>query len=179
MNKQQIKARFLGAHIGCDVDIRCGETVACYGVNHGSVFSNGNILVSTGELAKYSDADFDIKLVLRPLSSITNKEVFEMFVFAGFFGIDIIRDTDKIGVIGRNGNCAVIWIKTSPKPIGRFLEAWSNIKNKEQPDVFEYMIVDWLRSKNFAIPFYGLDPIKEGWAILDEKIPENETEKAT
>lgn len=108
------------------------------------------------------------KLILRPLSSITDEEVFEMFVFAGFFGIEIIRDNDKIGVIGRNGDCAVIWIKISPKPIGRFLEAWNNVKNKEQPEVFEYMIVDWLRSKNFALPFCGIDPVEAGWAILEE-----------
>lgn len=162
--KQQLRSRFFGQHIGCRVNV--------FGM---AEYVNGGVTWDDDGVFKFFDGheyhpfDNNCKLILRPLSSITDEEVFEMFVFAGFFGIDIIRDTDKIGVIGRNGDCAVIWIKISPKPIGRFLEAWNNVKNKEQPEVFEYMIVDWLRSKNFALPFCGIDPVSEGWAILEEK----------
>lgn len=33
--------------------------------------------------------------------------------------------------------------------------------------------IEYLRSINVATPFMGHDPIAEGWAILEEKFPEN------
>lgn len=166
--KQQLKARFFGAHIGCDVDILLKGKTVKFAVNHGAITGNrDSVLISTGELAKYSDEEFDIKLVLRPLESITDEEVFEAFNSAGLYGLEVFRDEDKIGIVGINGVSAVIWIKTSPLPIGAFLEVWNNIPNKSQPEYFEYMLVDYLRSKNFCLPFCGLDPVSEGWAVFE------------
>lgn len=170
MDKQQIKARFFGTHIGANVLVFGGARVknGTYTLNSVRSRSDVGIELYFDNIPHAGNGNFDTcKLILRPLSSITGKEVFEMFLFAGIYGIDVIRDADKIGVVGHAGNCAVIWIKTSPKPVGRFLEAWNNIQNHPQPDVFEYMIADWLRANNFHLPFMGLDPVEEGWAILE------------
>lgn len=150
MDNQQLKARFFGMHVGCPF-VAYGEQ---------NVVDVGNF--------EYCLSDEDCKLVLRPLSSITDKEVFEAFNSAGLYGLEVFRDEDKIGIVGRNGVSAVIWIKTSPSPIGAFLEAWNNIPGKSQPECFEYMLVDYLRSIGICLPFMGIDPIEAGWAVLSE-----------
>lgn len=158
-------------HIGCDVDILLNGKVVHQAVNFGAVIGKDSVLVSIGETARYSDGNFEIKLILRPLSSITDEEVFEAFKAAGIYGLDIFRDADKIGVVGMNGVSAVMWVKTSSMPVGRFLEAWNNFPHKSQPECFEYMFVDYLRSKNFALPFMGMSVeqlIADGWIILQE-----------
>lgn len=128
MDKQQIKARFFGAHIGCDVNIFLKGKPIMYATNCGVVTGvRDSVLISVGELAKYSDEEFDIKLVLRHISSLTDREVATM---------------DAI-------------VMTSDKK--------SAYHNK----------IEYLRSINVATHFMGLDPIGEGWAILEEKIPEN------
>jgi len=75
-------------------------------------------------------------------------------------------------IIGGGGNVAM-WLKVPPLPIGRFLETW-NSQGGEAPECSDCILVDHLRSLGFYLPFMGLDPVKEGWAILGEKIPANE-----
>ena len=112
--------------------------------------------------------DGTCKLVLRPLSSITDAEVTEVFAkSANLYIVKIARDDDKIVGIGAGGGCVVIWVKTSPFPVGRFMETWNSVSGRQPPECIDYMAVDYLRSINVCVPFMGLDPIAEGWAILE------------
>ena len=163
--KQQLKARFFGMHKGAKFVSPCfsGDqiNIGCY-----DEIEDGRLHARVKGIYGWYALEL-CELILRPLNSITDEEAIEAFSAAGIYGIEVFRDSDKIGIIGRNGISAAIWIKTSPLPVGRFLEAWNNFPNRPQPECFEYMLVDWLRSKHFCLPFCGLDPIQEGWAILE------------
>ena len=118
------------------------------------------------------------KLVLRPLSSITDEEAIDVLTRATrLYIVAIERHSDKIvgaGMGNGNGNIIMgggnvaMWLKTSPLPMGRFLETWSGVKGTDAPEYMDYIAFDYLRSLNFCLPFMGLDPVKEGWAVLSE-----------
>jgi hypothetical protein len=184
MDKQQIKARFFGTHIGCKCTITGKEMVfELVGLD----YDFGNIeavcLYSNESRVEVHRVSLDdCKLVLRPLSSITDAEAVDVLTRAtGLHIAAIERDDNKIVGVGMGrGGCNIIsgggnvamWIKISPLPIGRFLETW-NSQGGEPPEYMDYIAIDYLRSINICIPFMGLDPIAEGWAILDQKISAN------
>lgn len=150
MDKQQIKARFFGAHIGCDVS--CFDTIKMVGTNLGIVPTNtGAVLCHV----KYQNGvivpEFinHCKLVLRPLSSITDMEAAEC---AKIMGYKDFADEMRI----KYTKAALQAMLTLRIEAGR-----------------HWHCADYLRSINICLPFMGLYPIAEGWAIL-EKIPENE-----
>jgi len=63
-----------------------------------------------------------------------------------------------------------MWLKTSPVPMGKFMETWSSVSGKQPPEFMDYMATDYLRSINVCVPFCGLDPVKEGFAVIVEPI---------
>lgn len=131
MDKKQIKARFFGAHIGCDVNILLKGRVIRYATNCGVVAgARDSVLISVGELSKYSDEEFDIKLVLRPPTALKEHELAQLDAIA--------------------------------------------MKYRREKQLCGVLKFDYLRSINICVPFMGHDPIAEGWAILEEKIPANQ-----
>jgi hypothetical protein len=190
MDKSIIKARFFGAHIGCKVLI---DEVS-HQINAGCVFRKPNSQSAISPmpfLNFYLPEQFGAvtmcavdrcKLVLRPLSSITDTEAIDVLTMAtGLRIVEIERDSDKIvgvgmgrsagNIISGGGNVAM-WLKISPLPVGRLLETW-NSQGGEPPECMDYIAIDYLRSINICVPFCGYEPIAEGWAILEEKIPAN------
>ena len=79
MDNQQLKARFFGMHIGCDVDVFKSGAIVCRGLVMGVVVANKGIVLDCAPGRRYCDFDFDIKLILRPLSSITKEELVMVF----------------------------------------------------------------------------------------------------
>ena len=149
MDKQQIKARFFGAHIGCKM-IAIGSHGEVAEVNRGVVMlADGRCYIESDGIGRvYID---NCKLVLRPLSSITQKEVNTL--------CDIIWNNNNSATKLYHGDVLEIFRDgTDPASWVSKQGGWA---------------VDWLRSRNFALSFCGLDPIIEGWAILEEKIPAN------
>lgn len=129
MDKQQIKTRFFGAHIGCKVSATNAFGNGEYILSGVSTLDEGALMVFTEDGGSFSTDITDCKLVLRPLSSLTGSEMAHL---------------DAISI-----HCG---------------------KNKM---AIGYMRFDYLRSINVCVPFMGLDPITEGWAILDEKFSAN------
>jgi hypothetical protein len=131
--KQQIKARFFGAHIGCMVKI--GDFVEILD----GVYYPDTIKVQSSKLGHWPISN--CKLILRSLSSITDEEAIEYAV---------IMDGSEADLSPASVSSVKAYLKRSNKFQGG--------------DLIKY---DYLRSKNFALPFFGYDPIQEGWAVLE------------
>ena len=145
--EQQLKARFFGMHIGCSVNV---TGMAEY--KNGGVTWDENGTFSFFDGFEYHLFDENCKLILRPLSSITDEEAV---------------------------NCARL---NPRFPVGTPIEVYTNqfgmkvVSPVVQPlseVVFDAgnmtpIQYDYLRSLNFCLPFQGIDPIEAGWAILEE-----------
>ncbi len=156
MNKQQIKAKFFGAHIGCEVitDVFHKNESPVFLESIG-LYSNGTPFFSvrlTG--AVVSGCSFNerhSKLVLRHISLLTKKEAILM-----------------AEMIGSKKEWGFIYQMFRHKKSIRNTLSWISCRLDA---------ADYLRSINICLPFCGYDPIAEGWAILEEKIPANEAQK--
>jgi hypothetical protein len=170
MTTEQKKARFFGQHIGCKVLVFGAErtTNGTYALNTVRSRIDNGIELYFDNTPYGENGNFDCcKLILRPLSSITDAEAIELFAKSvGLYIIHIVRDDDKIVGIGASGGNVAMWLKTSPLPMGKFMETWNNVSGKQPPEFMDYMAIDYLRSLNFALPFQGVDPIEAGWAVL-------------
>ena len=152
MDNQQLKARFSGQNIGCEVIISSKHGERIEKKNFGAVLGHrGNVYLSTGELAKYSDENWDIKLILRPLSSITKEELVRVFEAAGY--------DDPAGA-------AVYRLEERPMYGGEPMII-DSLGSNAGPFGF-ISAIDCLRSLGFCLPLNGKDPVKEGWAVLSE-----------
>lgn len=154
MDKQQIKARFFGAHIGCQFLDWHNELTELTGIERHPdrdgrwnlhFFDEKNNCHGTCK-----DGLAGCRLVLRPLPYITPDEATE---------------------------CANLMFDDT-RADGEWLA--DKVINNEMNNTWAYMdrctnAIDYLRSRNFCVPFMGLDPIAEGWAILEEKIPAKRT----
>jgi hypothetical protein len=174
MEKQQIKARFFGMHIGVQVEVD-GESFVLAGISSSNSAKAFEVMLHGSNRWPLIES---CKLILRPLSSITDEEAIDALTRAtGLYIVAIERHSDKIvgvsmgsgsgNIISGGGNVAM-WLKTSPLPMGRFLETWSVIKGMDAPEYMDYIAFDYLRSLGFCLPFMGLDPVEEGWAVLSE-----------
>lgn len=158
MDKQQIKARFFGQHIGGRV--RIAGSIVCadgdYTLSGVSFWSKMSVELENVDCKVWA---FDCKLVLRPLSDISKSELIELLTIANYFDPEW---------------CADYYL--SEEFSGR---DWLNIAltNKKSNDVI-FHVIDYLRSINICVPFMGLDPIAEDWVILEEKIPANAQKEA-
>lgn len=163
--KQQLKARFFGQHIGAKVKYinAMGESENIF---EGLYWQGERFNASLDEGSVPLDK---CKLILRPLSSITDEEAIAALTAAtGLYLCDVDRNEDRIVAVGVNhSSCAVIWLKISVNQAGTFIQAWNDIKGHSQPDCHDYLAVDYLRSLNFCLPFNGIDPVEVGWAILE------------
>lgn len=152
MDKQQIKARFFGQHIGCNLVALNFIARGKYALSGVSTTTSGGMVFFTEDGGSFTDNVTDCKLVLRPLSSITLDEVIGLMSIPG---IDEGEGySDKLD--------AAEYLL----PMIRAKNGW-NIQ-EETAISFEYY-----RSINICVPFMGFDPIAEGWAILDEEFSEN------
>jgi hypothetical protein len=164
--KQQLKARFFGLHIACKVMARLSSE---------TYFINKLVGVSgdTCDVAECGNFPIDsCKLILRPLSSITDEEAIECARIAGICGERMYvsrMDRAMRLEVSAESISAEICFYLSPT----------------HPELFSFTdcagdtalgVSDYLRSRNFALPFHGLDPISEGWAILDWKQLTNRNE---
>ena len=166
--EQQKKARFFGMHIGQEVDVFKSGAVVCHGMMLGIAIMNGHVVIDAAPNRRYSDANFDIKLILRPLSDISDEEAVECAKIALD---DSLVSIDNSSICRSNG---ATWVVTKSKE--RFF-IFNDFKDDcmfladdgEEDDirfkVFE--VADFLRSRNFCLPFQGIDPIDAGWAILE------------
>lgn len=82
------------------------------------------------------------KLILRPLSDITD--------------VELLICAEICGFLGEHGRLYLKEILASGKI--KEIDAYPN----EAVALFDY-----LRSCNFALPFHGLDPVEAGFAILE------------
>lgn len=139
MTPQQ-KSRFFGQHLGCK----------CF---YGSIdFETKDILIGIDMLESIVSTDYGIdrvehsdnnfKLILRPLSSLTDAEAIE---------------------------CAKI-LFDDVRADGEWLQ--DKIGNNELMNTWAYFdravnAIDYLRSLNFVLPFQGIDPIEAGVAVLE------------
>jgi len=165
----QTKARFFGMHIGCKISASNGIGQGEYVLSGVSTLNDGDLMAFTEDGGSFSTDITDIKLILRPLPSITDEEAIEALTIAtGLYLCNIDRNKDII-VLGGANHCshAVMWFNISPHPVGAFIQAWNGIAGHSQPDCHDYMAVDYLRSINICVPFMGLDPISEGFAVLE------------
>lgn len=146
MTAKEIKARFFGQHVGCDVRVKnhpvfAHDDYVLHGVKDGfAIFS-------------LFDADIDkCKLILRPLSSITDEEAVECFITGRphleWCEYKVVRNENGVGVLAWKDGVA---------------KAGLSIKHK----ALDLAQSDFIRSLNFCLPFCGLDPIAEGWAVLE------------
>ena len=167
--KQQLKARFFGIHLGC----KC-----FYGINDGDndtllgVDLSESIVSTSDSIERVEHSDKNFKLILRPLSSITDEEAIECARIAGICGERMYvsrMDRAMRLEVSAESISAEICFYLSPT----------------HPELFSFTdcagdtalgVSDYLRSRNFALPFHGLDPISEGWAILDWKQLTNRNE---
>ena len=171
--EQQLKARFFGMNIGCDVNIYRNGYVVCYGLNIGVTAHDGWVTIDAAPNRRYSDADFDIKLILRPLSSITDDEAIECAKIALDDSLVSIDNSN----IGRSNGAT--WVVTKSKErffiFNDFKDDCMFSADTEEGDDIRFRafeVADYLRSLNFCLPFQGIDPIEAGWAILEET-PQN------
>ena len=144
MDNQQLKARFFGMHTGCK--IRYTNVFGSGEYDSAGVFLDGD---SKWKL-RMTDCGVvrldDCKLILRPLSSITDEEVKGLVRLPGIY--DGEPDSDISEVVG--------YIAT--------------ILREKEFNLLEDTAVayDYLRSIGICVPFMGIDPVAEGWAILEE-----------
>lgn len=172
MDKQQIKSRFFGAYFGAPV--KCFDMVETHGANSG-VFKqlNGAFYCEMKINDKLSVCEFlaHCKLVLRPLSSITDEEAIEA---AKMLGGNVcewsvsFRDDTRLEV---EPNLYIGRVSFRYSTIDRMEVVMGSC---EPTEVDTLAVFDYLRSINICVPFMGLDPIEEGWAILEDKIPAND-----
>lgn len=168
MTKEFIKARFFGSHIGAKVFMEKHKEldVIFRGVSKPISVDGFNLHCTRDERHAFIVPNAFIvpidhcKLVLRPLSSITDEEAIECA------GIALGEKCHK--AIVRHGGWCVVKHKTSSEKdvyIGFEPSAgvWNEFGSSTKYDIAAY---DYLRSKNFCLPFMGLDPVAEGWAIL-------------
>ena len=166
---QQLKARFFGMHIGQGVDVFKSGAVVCHGMMLGIAIVNGHVVIDAAPRRRYSDADFDIKLILRPLSSITDEEAVECAKIALDDSLVSIDNSN----IGRSNGAT--WVVTKSKErffiFNDFKDDCMFSADTEEGDDIRFKafeVADYLRSRNFCLPFQGIDPIEAGWAILEE-----------
>jgi hypothetical protein len=144
--KQQLKARFFGIHLGC----KC-----FYGINDGDndtllgVDLSESIVSTSDSIERVEHSDKNFKLILRPLSSITDEEAIEIGKMLGY----TVTETRPAFVAKAKG-----------KSFCEFLEGGELMR----AGVAVFEIHDYLRSRNFALPFMGLAPVAENWCILEE-----------
>lgn len=147
MDKGQIKARFFGQHIGAVIAGGDDDPFAI-------LLTSGldGIKVETREGFDFLNWGSPAKLVLRPLSSITLPELAECFRQCGY---------------------------NYPEGAAHYQLNKSQWEGERDPDIMGSIYkcanvsglsvgIDYLRSLNFCLPFMGLDPVAEGWAVLEK-----------
>lgn len=165
--KEQLKARFFGMHIGCGISIpRYSEfSVKLRGVSS-PVNESGFMLHCTRDSRHALMAPIgECKLVLRPFPDITDEEAIECASVIGICDteIKVSRHDRYLDVCSQN---------TSAEMRFYFCDKYSTIFTFDGCDGQEASrCIDYLRSRNFCLPFHGFDPVAEGWAILEEKNP--------
>lgn len=151
MEKQQIKARFFGMHIGCEFKHTClsgtTENMGVYNeLDEDSAKTNYRV---RDVFNKWYSLEL-AQLILKPLSSITDEDAIECAkltlgqhgkyeVYNNGFGQRVVRKDESFL------HCLCI--------------------SHENMTPMQY---DNLRSKGYYLPFMSLDPIAENWAILEE-----------
>ncbi len=158
--KQQLKARFFGMHIGAPVQIDADMVQ----INAGCVFRKPN---SQSKIPPMPFLNFYLpeqfgavsmcaidrcKLILRPLSSLTDAEAIECAKLSKEL------EPAKKYIVDRMvfDNGFVI------HPAGAY-----HVRVSVYKDRLTLQQSDYLRSQHFALPFHGLDPVSEGFAILE------------
>ncbi len=162
MDKQQIKARFFGAHIGCKVLIAkspqfAGGIFALSEVSYSDIAGTSIFFLKEDGTPPRYDGGYEMsmmnvvnttRLILRPLPSMTDEEL--TILSEILFPTHAKCKTGELLTFGiRSGKLNGMWMMR-----------------------YTAISADYLRSINICVPFMGLDPIAEGWAIL-EKIPAN------
>ena len=152
--KQQLKARFFGQHIGCNVKDADYGTVKLIGVWQHFPSDGMKTIVRIGTENYENIENFldRCKLILRPLSSVTKTECYDYVKLIAPNASDI-EESSIILYEGMLGKTKIT-------------------------DKTHYRFVDYARSIGICLSFMGLDPIAEGWAILDEEFSENAPQEA-
>lgn len=144
MTNQEIRTRFFAAHLGANV---LHTNISGY-----SQYLNPDWGVLGNDVIVRNGCIFDMYaieqcvLILTDLSSITDKHLREVARIMGYTECYKIIYHNKCIHFYYEGNSVYIDV-----------------------DFFNSHTTDYLRSLNYCLPFMGLDPIKEGWAILDDK----------
>ncbi len=169
MTEQIEKARFFGMCIGCEVVVQ--TDVECYGTNFG--ISN---LKTDGRFAccvQYDENNSRVlephgycKLILKPLSSITDEHAIECAKIAqdiNFTAKDISRFDSHL-VVGTSFYHFYLWFDIEDD------DSIVSFEVEGEPAAFrQFEVIDFLRSKSYCLPFAGKDPIAENWAIEPAK----------
>jgi hypothetical protein len=162
------KARFFGQHIGCKyqyINPDFPQMTPAIFTNCGLITDDGNYRVRN-ENGFNKQAFRDCKLILRPLSSITDEEAIECARIA--YGWNIKKSTHQIE---RHSGLLYVWVGHN-----KFEINWQGIEEEVITCLFldgkevghnALWVCEYLRSLNFALPFQGIDPIKAGWAVLE------------
>ncbi len=140
------KLRFFAAHLGAKVLID---------------YPSGNFpqygICSLDFLRKLHDKTDQLctnwkwnKLILRSMSKITDEDAIEV-------AKSLANNTDVEGVeYGADNECLTFIVSRSGKMLVFHISD------------FNTWSTDYLRSKGYCLPFMGLDPVKEGWAIIED-----------
>ncbi len=142
--KQQLKARFFGMHLGCKMQAVNSIGQGEYVLSGTSTLNEGALMLFTEDGGSFSSDVTECKLILRPLSSITITECRQI--------VDSLPEA-KTSSIHEIEEAALI-----------FYNELTSIDSIHQDSPFEF--VDRLRSINICLPFMGIDPVAENWAIL-------------
>lgn len=163
MEKEQLKARFFGMHIGCPFthpDFE--EPQELWGAAKWQLAKHHGFSGS----CFYKDGWVDIErsqLILKPLSIITDEEIKAIANALGFC-------SEKYKITRQR-----TWIDVEAPQSLTFFRIYLSANN---PDIFswegqnagEYIDgIDYLRSIGFHLSYLGLNPVAEGWAIIEEK----------
>jgi hypothetical protein len=167
--KQQLKARFFGLHIGAMIDFGS----KCKSENYGLDAKAKRCLVNDSDIGFTWWPLYHCKLILRSLSSITNEEAIECARLAsdGDFdnnsGILVEVDDNGVRLAAKDDDGGDIWFSISIYSTN-LITNYSGFGCEDGGTLHDSLVAsDWLRSKNFALPFHGLDVISEGWATLE------------
>lgn len=164
--KQQIKARFFGMHIGAQfVHQDIEGSAELLGVAKWELLDIPAPGLSALGRAGWYDID-QCKLILRPLASITDEEVIEC---AKIYDADLIwkiykRNEYFVQVENSDIELFTIWFPMGDTSLITLIDVADNTCAFNQ-----FECIDYLRSLSFVLPFMGVDPVAENWAILETK----------
>lgn len=158
------KARVVAMYLNADVLYICeGEEVICHIENVGLNNLSATGRLKDGKTFNHYGHNLSGKLLLIPLSEITDVHILELVKICGLANA-VIRERDEFGVVIKDDSYG-FWISYEG-----YLSMYKNDKLYHMNMLPCY---DQLREWNYALPYKGVDLFKSGLAMSKKKIDRN------